>query len=697
MGADFSYSFEDVFDPEVNCDYLSELLEVWDDFALITNGDAVFSGNAIDKGIVIGGTFSRTGSHNIQVNQQSKAPSNYAGTFDADNVNYKRGTSSIFPNWYDWETFQKVAESVTDSENLYVVQNDEAADYDLYDFGDSNAQSNNNGKTLVVFLGTGDITLVKASGRDFGPSILAPFAKVIAGGSLGEVNGFIVADSFEHLGSSGFSISGKGYKNEIACAPTTSPTSAPTPFYVFNVDPATTTSENICLNYPECYQMEMTTRVGSSSLTSRISTALTTIETTADEEFVSTSFCLDDSGEIELAPTHAPTLQPTESQMPTPMPSTAVPSPAPTQATSVNVVSGTMCLGGGCGGSTSTEDLRRRRRLEEEEPDAEDYQEALLAVCVDEALAVVFSNVTEDAFANETGFFAPGTELSQIDAVCTINVTLPDETPILSFTCEIETLRDETHKIDGRRIASAEIEAGLTDAFEKVAVGNDEFSDLIIAAIRSNEDESCTNNLLISTTPTNSIEVLELIEEAEVEAIEVAVETANPTSVPTSAPSEVPSPAPTYVPTPVPTTEMPTPETPYPTEMPTTYAPSILPTSIPTMLPTYDPTRMPTSAAPTPETPYPTVSKAPSGLPTPAPTILPTYLPTYAPTHYSPTNPPNIQPSYSPTESPTNVECNEDEDCPGDYVCEISGSRRRRRRRKMLLGYSIGICVLPED
>ena len=62
----------------------------------------------------------------------------------------------------------------------------------------SNLQSDQMGpKGLLVFTGTGTVCLTKTySGRQFGPSVLAPFARVVVLGDVGYVDGFIVARSY---------------------------------------------------------------------------------------------------------------------------------------------------------------------------------------------------------------------------------------------------------------------------------------------------------------------------------------------------------------------------------------------------------------------------------------------------------------------------------------------------------------------
>ena len=89
-----------------------------------------------------------------------------------------------------------------------------------------------NGKTLYVFTGAGTICLVKTwSGRQFGPSVLAPFAHVVIHGDVGFVDGFVVARSMGTFGQNGGSVQmhGDGYKGPLSCGalPSFNPPSPP--------------------------------------------------------------------------------------------------------------------------------------------------------------------------------------------------------------------------------------------------------------------------------------------------------------------------------------------------------------------------------------------------------------------------------------------------------------------------------------
>ena len=100
---------------------------------------------------------------------------------------------------FEWSAFETLARTAVDlNRNGYRVkvvdQGEEAKSYDGAAFGAE--QGEDNGHTLAVFTGTGKVTLVKSRyGRQFGPSVLAPFAQVDLTGDAGYVDGIVIAKS----------------------------------------------------------------------------------------------------------------------------------------------------------------------------------------------------------------------------------------------------------------------------------------------------------------------------------------------------------------------------------------------------------------------------------------------------------------------------------------------------------------------
>jgi len=92
--------------------------------------------------------------------------------------------------------------------------------YDLYDFRPG-GQGYDNGNTLVVFNTTDDICLTKTrDGRQFGPSVLAPFSKVTLT-HAGFIDGTVIAKKFTTVVGSykgtELQLHGKTYNGAIEC------------------------------------------------------------------------------------------------------------------------------------------------------------------------------------------------------------------------------------------------------------------------------------------------------------------------------------------------------------------------------------------------------------------------------------------------------------------------------------------------
>ena len=120
-----------------------------------------------------------------------------------------------------------------------VVVLDYGGTFDLYDFNNG-GQGEDNGKTLIIFKTSQKVILTKTpDGRQFGPSVIAPFATVELEGDAGFLDGFVVAKNFATTGSNmgNLQIHGDHYTGPIYCntevecvdhcdnpAPTPSPT-----------------------------------------------------------------------------------------------------------------------------------------------------------------------------------------------------------------------------------------------------------------------------------------------------------------------------------------------------------------------------------------------------------------------------------------------------------------------------------------
>ena len=98
--------------------------------------------------------------------------------------------------------------------------------YNMYDFNNG-GQGEDNGNTVIIFNTSQDIFITKTpDGRQFGPSIIAPFAKVSVLGDAGYVDGFVMAKQFETIGGNQGSLQlhGDTYTGQFQCGPEESPT-----------------------------------------------------------------------------------------------------------------------------------------------------------------------------------------------------------------------------------------------------------------------------------------------------------------------------------------------------------------------------------------------------------------------------------------------------------------------------------------
>ena len=156
----------------------------------------------------------------------------YVGSIDPSaNVHWQGGVviGGEFP--FEWWHFEHLALRLKvgtygPPHNRYVVkmvdQGAEGGSYDTRNFNPhQGAQGKDEGHTLVVFRGSGPVRLRPSSdGRQFGPSVLAPFADVVLEGRVGFVDGLIISRSLSGTDSaSQVQLHGEAYKGPIICDP----------------------------------------------------------------------------------------------------------------------------------------------------------------------------------------------------------------------------------------------------------------------------------------------------------------------------------------------------------------------------------------------------------------------------------------------------------------------------------------------
>jgi hypothetical protein len=197
-------------------------------YALITSGNAKISAHTVYRAVHVGGIlfdgtlWSQTVISSNNQNQASwiktlGTPVAVAGsTLEIKGGYTTGGTGALDFAAYEW--LARNAKSST-SGSFKVVVMTTGGTFNTYSFNNG-GQGSDNGNTLVIFNTTADIILDKTTdGRQFGPSVIAPFSKVTLKGQAGFVDGLVVAREFtddnENAGS--LQMHGNGYKGPITC------------------------------------------------------------------------------------------------------------------------------------------------------------------------------------------------------------------------------------------------------------------------------------------------------------------------------------------------------------------------------------------------------------------------------------------------------------------------------------------------
>jgi hypothetical protein len=171
-------------------------------FSLITKEDAQVSAHNIYTGIAIGGTL------NVFEPQTSKVVDGKAfmkAISPAQNhgVNFNGGLyigptplTSAGVNFASFEEFAKKAQS-SESGNYKVIVFTVGGRYNMRNVRPAEWQDEDNGQTLVVFNTSEDVIFESTpDNRKWGPSVIAPFSKVIIADKNDFNDGYVVAKSF---------------------------------------------------------------------------------------------------------------------------------------------------------------------------------------------------------------------------------------------------------------------------------------------------------------------------------------------------------------------------------------------------------------------------------------------------------------------------------------------------------------------
>ena len=236
-----------------------ELPEDAKKYSLVTTTSARVGAHSMYKGIAIGGTLTDgTPNESGTVDRTMSYINNKEGTVRLNfNAGVKYGATDVPASM--WKQFEYLAthakSSSSNGKKVFVVT--KGGTYDMCDFLDQNAQGYDNGNTLVIFNTSEDVVITKTDhGRQFGPSIIAPFSKVTVLGDAGFVDGSIYSKSFvtSGRGEGSLQLHGATYSGPISCVttveppktnkptskPTGSPTDKPTPTPTNKPTPAPT-------------------------------------------------------------------------------------------------------------------------------------------------------------------------------------------------------------------------------------------------------------------------------------------------------------------------------------------------------------------------------------------------------------------------------------------------------------------------
>ena len=153
-------------------------------YSVITKGDADIAAHNVYLPILIGGHLTDPNpSANIVVNTRNIGGPSYMNSLASNaNINFHGGkqTGVNLEDVIDFEQFEWLAQHAKSSyiNGKKVVVMTSGGTFDTYDFKPG-GQAEDNGNTLVIFNTSEKVVLTKThDGRQFGPSVIAPFSHV---------------------------------------------------------------------------------------------------------------------------------------------------------------------------------------------------------------------------------------------------------------------------------------------------------------------------------------------------------------------------------------------------------------------------------------------------------------------------------------------------------------------------------------
>ena len=228
-------------------EYQCPLPEAAKKFSAIVKDDMNSAAHNVYRGVAVGGVLKNTKKpdSNIAVNGKS-----FVGSIQTPiRINWNGGIntgSTLEDAGIDFSYFEYMAKNTfTTTRNGYnIVRKTSGGTFNTFDFNDG-GQGEDNGKTIVFFDTTDKVILKKTNdGRQFGPTVIAPFSVVQVHGNAGFVDGLIVAKRLVTQGGnpSQLQLHGDYFRGtDLPCrnpppaeitptsGPTAEPTSAPTP------------------------------------------------------------------------------------------------------------------------------------------------------------------------------------------------------------------------------------------------------------------------------------------------------------------------------------------------------------------------------------------------------------------------------------------------------------------------------------
>lgn len=198
-------------------------------YAVVTSGNATISAHTVYRAVHVAGTLiDGTSSSDTVISSNYQNQPSWMGKL-ASPVKPSQGATLEIKGGYtvgglgvlDYATYEWLAQHAQSSTSggYKVVVMTSGGTFNTYNFRNG-GQGSDNGNTLVIFNTPDAVILDKTSdGRQFGPSVLAPFSKVTLKGDAGFVDGFVIAKEFTNDGNNGSALQmhANGYTGPLTC------------------------------------------------------------------------------------------------------------------------------------------------------------------------------------------------------------------------------------------------------------------------------------------------------------------------------------------------------------------------------------------------------------------------------------------------------------------------------------------------